>query len=214
MRICIQLIAAGILAAAGSPAFCQTLSLAVDDQGTYTRSYHATVGEEFDVVTLANTDGNDVLAGEWVQTDLLGAVPGVFKLQTTRLCNTCDYFGGYPGGPGEYRESFGACRPASEALEILRIKYLPIDGFEADDFVLSIRGLEPGDTWPSSFDGEPGFVDCANAKLPATVERGDAWQTGSGVVVPSGALVLDPTPPLVVGSSELPLSHLKVRYRR
>ena len=207
------------LVTASTVAGAQTISLAVDDQGVYTRSFDVVVGEQFDVVTLIDTGGNEISAAEWVQTEPILQVPGVFLLQRQVYCQICcDILLSLDpcGEHGEYIIPLGECVPPSQDLLVSRNTYLVVDsaaGVIPDDFVLTIRGLQPGDSQPSSFDGSPGFVDCDDIKHPMVMSGGDAWQTGSGVVVPSGAAVLNPTPPLVVGATDRALSLIKAMYR-
>ena len=212
MRISTLLLSFVLVVLSSAGTIAQTISLAVDSDGELTRSFDIVTGEEFDVVTLVNTDGNEIAGLEWVQTELLGLVPGIFKLATVRLCGTCDCFG-CEEYAGEYVESLGGCWPSSSELEVLRITYLDFQGSVGSDLVLAVRGIMPGDHWPSSFNGSPGFIDCNDAKFPLVMSGGDAWQTGSGVVVPSGAAVLNPTPPLVVGATDRALSRIKAMYR-
>lgn len=200
-----------LLFTTGSMATAQTMSLAMLDGGTYTRSFDVVTNEPFTVATLLDTDGHEASAAEWVQTELIVVVPGVFRLGGVRTCQLCLDLD-IPPDNGEYVFAFGACLPPAEQLEVIQVTYGDFSGVMPDDLVLTIRGLQPGDNQPSSFDGSPGFVDCDLTKFPAPMGGGDAWETGSGVVVPSGALVLNPTPPLVIGDENQPISCLKARY--
>ena len=209
----VLLLVVGLMVLCGSSATSQTMSLAVLENGECTRSFDVVSGEVFTVVTLLDTDGHEASAAEWVQTELLLTSPGVFRLGgSVNSCPTCLVID-FPPVNGEWVVPFGACIPSTEQLVLIQLPYLDVGGYIADDLVLTIRGLQPGDSQPSSFDGSPGFFDCANIGIPASMAGGDAWETGSGVVVPSGALVLNPTPPLVVGAEGQPMSYLKARYR-
>jgi hypothetical protein len=187
------------------------MSLAVNDGGVLTRSFEIVTGEPFEVVTLLDPGGHEATAAEWVQTELTQLNPGIFKLITIKICNTCDW----PAlnYMGEYTEGLGPCIQPTDQFVMLRISYGDYTGVSGDDLVLTIRGFGPGDSQPSSFAGSPGFVDCEDTKFPTVMSGGDAWQTGSGVMIPSGALVLNPTPPLVVGGTPRALSHIKAVYR-
>ena len=209
MRAKLILLAVMLAIVNSSRASSQTLSLAVGDQGALTRSLDIVTGELFDVVTIIDTAGNEFSAAEWVQTDLRQLNPGIFMINKLLICNTCDWFGGEPGE----HFVFGLCLPPSDGLELMRITYADFSDAAGNDLVLTTRGFGPGDTQPSSFEGSPGFVDCDNAKFPLVVSGGDAWMTGAGVVVPSGAVVLNPTPPLVVGAVASSLSLIKATYR-
>jgi hypothetical protein len=205
------------LATASTGAGAQTISLAVDNQGTYTRSFDVVVSEPFDVVTIIDTASNEIAAAEWVQTEPILQFPGVFRLLNQvycqQCCNICLGLDGCCGANGEYVIPLGECVPPSEDLVVARNQYFDVNGLIPDDFVLTIRGLQPGDTQPSSFNGSPGFYDCDDVGHPMVMSGGDAWETGSGVIVPSGALVLNPTPRIVVGTEDHPMTHLKALYR-
>ncbi len=206
IAFCIPLITVSVAAA-------QTMSLAVVNGGTYTRSFDVVMGEVFTVVTLLDTADHESSAAEWVQTDLIAEAPGVFRLGNVTPSPLLGPIAIDPSNGGEYVLAFGACVPPVEQLEVIQVSYLDVGDYTPDDFVFIIRGLQPGDSAPSSFDGAPGFVDCDNIKYAMAMSGGDAWETGAGVVVPSGALVLNPTPPLVIGAEGQPMSHLKARYR-
>lgn len=204
----------GMVVLCGSSATSQTMSLAVLEDGEYSRSFEVVTGEPFTVVTLLDTAGHEAAAAEWVQTELLITSPGVFKLAAGSGSCRQRLELDLPPDNGEYVCAFGACVPSSEQLEVLQVSYADFfGGSVADDLVLTIRGLQPGDSVESTFDGSPGFIDCNDTGFSAIMGGGDAWETGSGVIVPSGALVLNPTPPLVVGASGQPMSLLKARYR-
>jgi hypothetical protein len=202
--------AAALAAITATAANSQTMSIVVDDQGVHTRAFSSVFGEPFDVVTLLDTGGVSATAAEWVQTELTDPPVGYFRLGTVRLgnpdCWWCDH-------PSENVDNFGQCYPGGEPLEVLRITYGNFQGTPANDIVLTLRGFQPGDSQPSSIDGHPGFLDCDFEAHPVTLSGGDAWETGAGVIVPSGALVLNPTPPLVVGGTPRALSHIKAVYR-
>ena len=200
-----------------TPAAAQTISLAVEDQGVYVRSFDVEVGEQFAVVTLIDTAGHDIAYAEWVQTALTVQFPGVFLLERQQpLCPCgCELLLSLDpcGGPGEFHLDSWECVAPSEDLVVARNRYLDVAGVIPSDAVLEVRGFEPGDSIPSGFNGSPGFFDCDYASYPMVLSGGDAWETGSGVFVPSGALVLNPTPPLVVGAEGQPMTSLKERYR-
>ena len=190
----------------------QTLSLHVDDGGVLTREHDVISGVAFDVVTLIDTGGHDIAAVEWVQSALSVIIPGVFKLSSVDA--SCDIsLDVKPEGEYQFGLCGSACFPAATDLELARVTYADFTNVMRQDVVLTIRGFQPGDSSPSSFDGSPGFVDCSDALVAATMQGGDAWITGAGVEVPSGALVLNPTPPLVIGTQANSFARIKGVYR-
>jgi hypothetical protein len=193
-----------------SPAAAQTMALYVDAGGTLTREHDVLPVTPFDVLTTLDSGGHDVSAIEWVQTDLVEEYPGMVRLNATTISCSIDLA---IEPPGEFvLWVCGGCAPASEQLELARLTYMDLAASLGSDVVMTIRGFGPGDTYPSSFDGSPGFLDCSQAGFTAIMQGGEAWLTGAGVEVPSGALVLNPTPPLVVGNGSGSFSLLKSTF--
>jgi hypothetical protein len=158
------------------------------------RTIEPAIGIPFDIV--ANVDEVLVMAAaEFVMTDLAMEYPGVFKLATFKVNNTPLDLG--DNARGEYVLAFGSC--VRENFEAVRVTYLDIGGFVGSDAVLSLRGFEPGDSQPSSFNGRMGFIDCVftgggkhlfDMTTPGLI-------TGSGAYAPPGAMVVNATQPVV-----------------
>lgn len=193
-------------------ASAQTMSIHIDAGGGLVRYHDVLPSSQFDVVTKVDLNGEDLRGVEWVQTAVEVVAPGVFKLTETLLCPIIildlDL-----RVPGEY--VFGCpCATGAPDLELARIGYGAFGGPVPMDTVLQIRGFQPGDSVPSTFGGEPGFVDCDDNLVPAPMGGSEALITGSGVVVPPGASVLNPTPPEpIIPNEKLSFTQVKGRYR-
>ena len=98
-------------------------------------------------------------------------------------------------------------------LELVRVGYGDFGGALApgSDLVVSLRGFQPGDSQPSSFNGELGFVDCSDVKFPVPMGGTDGGVTGSGVEFPDGGMVIQGTP-LVVPTDAGTMGQLKARF--
>jgi hypothetical protein len=120
----------------------------------------------FDVVVTLDSDGYDAAAAEWVMTELRIVYPGLFAIATKKINDTPLDLGLNDGG--EYLMAFGDCEPSGDRIELARITYADLTGVVGTRSTLvTLRGFEPGDTQPSSFSGQPGFVDCDNSKHAA-----------------------------------------------
>jgi hypothetical protein len=166
-------------------------------------------GTPFDVVVWGDTGTSDSAAAEFVATELLQVTPGVFKLATVKINNTTLDLG--DNALGEYILAFAACFLPDPQLELVRVTYGDFSGVVGADVVMTLRGLQPGDSRPSSFNGSVGFVDCQDVKYSATVGGVDGGVTGSGVVFPDGGLVLNPTP-IAVDNDATSFGQVKARF--
>jgi hypothetical protein len=190
-------------------ATAQTMAISADQGGTLTQVFDTPVGTPFNIVVWGSTGGRDVAASEFVASELLLLYPGVFKLGTVKINNTTLDLG--DNSLGEYILAFGACFPPSDTLEMVRVQYGDFSGIIGSDVVMSLRGFQPGDTRPSSFNGSVGYVDCQDVKYAATVGGTDGGFTGGGVTFPDGSLILNGTP-AVVDTQDESISQLKARF--
>jgi hypothetical protein len=150
-----------------APAQAQnTLALYGDTGQGLSRHINVSTGVAFDVVAVMKI-GEQTNAAEFVMTELRVLFPGVLSTGTTKLNNALDLGN---NGLGEYLLAFLMCVPVSSSLEPVRVQYLDFQGLLPNDIVLGLRGFQPGDTRPSTFNGEPGFVDCAEGKFPLSLE--------------------------------------------
>jgi hypothetical protein len=116
-------------------------------------------GVNFTIVVTLDSDGSDALAAEFVITDPRNVFPGVFALETKKVNNTALDLG--ENSLGEYVMAFGACQPPGDRIEMVRVTYGDFSGvIGGQSAVLTLRGLQIGDTVPSTFNGSPGFVAC------------------------------------------------------
>ena len=111
-------------------------------------------GVPFDIVVVTEASQSSC-AAEFVITELLVVTPGVFKLSTTKINNTQLDLGN--NAVGEYLMAYGTC-VASGPQEIVRVNYGDFGGVIGSDVVLKIRGFQPGDSKPSSFNGQMGYI--------------------------------------------------------
>ena len=175
-----------------------TMAIWAGASGSLATDLTTSTGNPFDVVVTLNSDGHDSAAAEWVMTDLRTAFPGVIALATTKINNTALDLG--INNVGEYLMAFGACEPAGDRVELLRITYADFGGvIGSTSIVLGLRGFEPGDSQPSTFSGLPGFVDCAGSKYAAPMGGNSA----------DGALCVNCYSPPVTESS---ITELKTKF--
>lgn len=148
--------ALALVAGVFAPAQAQddTIAIYYDNAGALQRYGNTTQGLPFDIV-VGTTASQSSCATEFVMTEILIGKVGVFKLNTTKVNNTGLDLG--DNAVGEYIMSYAGCVGAG-FTEIVRIQYLDTAGELTNDIVLSIRGLQPGDSFPSSFGGEIGYI--------------------------------------------------------
>lgn len=128
--------------------------------------------QPFDLVVTLDSDGHDAAAAEFVITELRLAYPGLFVLATSKINDTPLDLG--QNDIGEYLMAFTECEIASDRIEMVRITYADLAGVVGTKSVLvTLRGFRAGDTQPSSFSGQPGFVDCDNSKHAASMGGND-----------------------------------------
>ena len=168
-------------------------------------------GPQFDLVVRLDPAGQASSAAEFVMTELLVEIPGIFKLSTVKVLNTPLDLG--DNTKGEYILAFGDCIPVGGLVELVRVGYGDFGGALTpnSDFVVSLRGFEAGDSQPSSFNGELGFVDCGDVKYTCALGGTDGGVTGSGVTFPDGGMVIQGTP-LVVPTETGTMGQLKARF--
>jgi hypothetical protein len=171
-----------------------TVGLFGDTGSGLSRTIDPVPGVPFDVVAYV-PEVLVMAAAEFVMTELAVEYPGVFKLSTRKINDTTLDLG--DNARGEYLMAFGTC--VRQPFEIVRVTYLDVGGFIPSDVALSLRGFQPGDTRPSTFNGEPGFIDCVftgtgthlfDFTVPALI-------TASGTYVPPGGMVVNPTYPVI-----------------
>lgn len=158
-----------LIAGVFAPAAVQaqdTIGLYFDNAGTLQRFGNVTVGISFDIVAVAKKV-NSSTAGEFIMTDIKNELPTVFKLNTAKVNNTNLDLG--DNNLGEYLLAYGSCIGAGQ-VELVRVTYLDVAAAVPADYVLSLRGFGPGDTRPTSFGGEPGYVDCVSIKHVLSLE--------------------------------------------
>ena len=155
-----------LLALASEPAGAQgTISLYGDTGGGLYRAIEVS-SSPFDIVVLMKSDTQSSGA-EFVMTELIVEFPSVFKLATTKVNDTTLDLG--DNALGEYMIDFGGCIEAGE-LEIVRVQYLDLGWAIPEDTVLYLRGFKPGDTQPSRFEGQTGYVDCTGTEHALQLE--------------------------------------------
>jgi len=205
LSFCIALVC---VVAAFAPAGAQdTITLMYDDAiDGFQRFGQVEPGIPFEIVALMEA-GKPSCAAEFVMTEFTVVVPGVFKLSTTKVNNTPLDLG--DNGVGEYIMAFQGC-VAAGPVEVVRIMYGDFGGVTPPDVVLGMRGLQPGDSFPSSFQGEMGYIDILEAKRVLTPVP---WSEYGMPVDPAlaGGIILNPTMDPVdneIGS----VGALKARY--
>ena len=200
--------AAVALLALPALAFAQTLSIGAGPvAGPPTPVFDIGQGAQFDVVVTMNA-GGAAAAAEFVATELLIVAPGVFKLGTAKINNTPLDLG--DNALGEYILSFSGCVNPG-LIQLVRVTYGTFGGPVPVDTVLRLRGLQPGDSQPSSFNGQLGYVDCTDVKFTAALGGTDGGITGSGIIFPDGGGVINGTP-LVVDNDAGSMGQLKARF--
>ena len=195
-------------------AFAQTIAVSADPDGAggsgpFTQVFDSPVGLGFDIVVWMDSNGEPSSAVEFIMTELLVETPGVFKLGTIRINNTPLDIG--DNLVGEYIIAFGSCEPVSSQLVLVRVTYGDFSGVIGADLVMNLRGFQPGDSQPSTFNGEPGFVDCIEGTHTLVMGGVDGGVTGSGVVFPDGGLIMNGTL-VVVPTVENSMGQLKARF--
>ncbi|RKZ13517.1 hypothetical protein DRQ53_13200 [bacterium] len=189
----IKKLSAGVLflalvACAFAPATVQaqeTIGTYFNEGGALQRYGTTVQGTPFEIAVLINTS-SDGDAAEVVMTELKVLFPGIFKLGTTKINGTNLDLG--DNDVGEYLIAFGACLVGP--FELVRINYGDFAGEIGTDVIIQLRGFQPGDTRPSSFGGEPGFVTCAKIKTVLALEP---WVDGD---------IIDPTKLPSIDSSD------------
>ena len=204
-----------VLALIPTPALAQTMAVSVDPDRTpggapLVQVFDVTISVAFDVVVWLDSAGHPGQAVEFVVTDLAEIVPGVFKISTVTIGNPIDLGLEFPA-PGEFALVYGECVAANNQLELARITYADFTGVLGMDQVMTVRGFQPGDSVPSTFGGQPGFVDCDDALVSCEMGGTAGGVTGSGVTFPAGALILNATP-LVVPTGDGSIARLKAKF--
>lgn len=164
MRIVVLAAVALVLA---TPALASpTMAVWADTGGGLLSDLTIEGDQPFDVVVTLDTDGHDAAAAEWVMTELRLEYPGLFAIAVQKINDTPLDLG--VNDIGEYLMAFATCAPSDDRLELLRITYADLGGVVGTKAALvTIRGFQAGDTQPSSFSGQPGFVDCGSQKHAA-----------------------------------------------
>ncbi len=202
-----------ILLICPAAASAQTMAVSVDPDRTpgdapLVQVFDTVVSVAFDVVVWLDTAGHDGQAAEFVVTDLAELVPGVIKLSTVTIGNPIDL---ELPVPGEFALVYGECVAANSQLELARITYVDFTDVLGLDQVMTVRGFQPGDTRPSTFDGQPGFIDCDDTLVACEMGGTTGGISGSGVVFPPGGLILNPTP-LVVPVGDGSMGQMKAMF--
>lgn len=194
----------------------ETLS-AYGDTGDGLERFLYTDSEPFDIVIVANTTGMSRVF-EFVLTELSTTTPGVFRINVSSTGNHIDM--GHSGDDVLYnvyawKAGVGECwEPGTN--EILRLTYLDLNGTTIGaDVVLSMRGIQEGDPWPTSFSGHTGYVECEPcvARWCVRILDQEAWseygQPDNEEL--AGAVVLNPSW-FPIESDATSMGTLKVRY--
>lgn len=179
-KLSASIFALALVAGAFVPAFAQdTVGIYFDDPVNGLQRWGNTVaGTPFDVVVVTKTSQGSA-AGEFVMTELTVAAPGVFKLSTVKIFNTPLELG--DNSIGEYLMAYGDCAAAG-AQEIVRLNYGEFAGTVGPDTILQIRGFQPGDSQPSTFGGEMGYIDCTPAPNGVGyILTGEPWPAGTNI---------------------------------
>ena len=189
-------------------AFGQTIAVS---SATYDASLNTTPGVPFDVKVWMDTNGDDGNAAEFVMTELMSIYPTIFKLGTIKINNTTLDLG--DNSLGEYLLSFGGCIPGGPQVDLVLVTYGDFGGvmLPNSDVNVTLRGFQPGDTRPSSFGGEAGFVRCDSVKFPMTVGGQDGGVTQGGTAFADGTLMVNGSMPVVDGENDS-MGSLKARF--
>ncbi len=178
-----------------------TISLYGNSQGWLSRII--TTGQvPFEIVAVMKTS-EPSSAAEFIMDELMLLVPGVFKLSTTKVNNTSLDLG--DNSVGEYMMDFAGCVGAG-TFEVVRVQYGDFGSAIGADVVLSIRGFGDGDSQPSGFGGEMGYVDCLDGKHVLAPEPWDDFDLFDPTRLPEvdsadGVVVLNGETP--VGKSSI-----------
>lgn len=118
-------------------------------------------GMPFTIVVTLDTDGEDAQAAEFVITEPRDVFPGIFAIETKKINDTALDLG--ENTLGEYVMAFGECEAPGDRIEMVRITYTDFSGvIGTKSAVITLRGLQVGDSVPSSFNGSPGFITCVS----------------------------------------------------
>ena len=205
-----KMIAFALVALMALPAmaFAQTMSIgAAPVGGAPVAVFDAPAGSQYDVVVTLVPGGESSSAAEFVMTEISNDFPGIFKTGTLKFNDSLDLG---LNAAGEYILSFKGCFP-DEAVQMVRLTYGNFQGAPGADTVLTLRGLQPGDSAPSSFAGELGFIDCSDNGIVAQLGGTDGGVTGAGVEFPDGSGVLNPTQ-IAVPTVDASVGQLKARF--
>jgi hypothetical protein len=166
-------------------------------------------GTTFEMRVSLDAAGEASSAAEFVMGELLLLAPGVFKLGTIKVNNTPLDLG--DNAVGEYVMAFGTCVPGGAPVDLVVLNYGTFGGPVPVDTVIALRGLQPGDSVESTFNGDLGFIDCSDNGYVAQMGGTDGGVTGSGVEFPDGSLVINPTP-LAVPTVDGSVGQLKAQF--
>lgn len=104
-----------------------------------------------------------------------------------------------------YIVSLHACKEPDNAIPLVRLQMLTVEGI-APDTVLRINGSNP-----SSFGGEPGYVEC-DRETTHLFERADPPDLAAGERYRLGTLVLNPSPSDRVARNVPSFGSVKARF--
>lgn len=187
----------------------QTIAISGVEGGNLVQEFYPPIGSVFELSVWIDPDGLGSQAVEFAYTDLPVLAPGLIQVHLNTI--TPIIILPSPCFEGACSFPFGQCIDPVVPLEVARIGYLDVSGVIGNDTVVSVRGLQPGDEWPSSFDGAPGFVDCDDNPVPLTRGGTTGGRTGAGVVFEAGEAVLNPTQDVVPVEPQR-FSRLKARW--
>jgi hypothetical protein len=123
-------------------------------------------GVNFTIVVTLDSDGESAQAAEFVITEPRDVFPGIFAIETRKINDTPLDLG--QNSLGEYVLAFVDCEPPDSQIEMVRITYADFSGvIGGKSAVLTLRGLQIGDSVPSSFNGSPGFITCSDDSIDA-----------------------------------------------
>ena len=200
---------AGALLLAASPATAQDTICLYGDTGSGLSRSIETGDAPFDIAVITETDHTST-AAEFVLDDVKALYPSVMRLSITKINDTPLDYG--DNGVGEYYMAYATCVNPGE-VELVRISYGDFGLAIGQDVVLGVRGFGPGDSQPSSFGGEPGYLDCDETPHVLT---GKPWDVAGqdptrlpGVDSADGVVVLKA---VAIPTSPNSISTLKSRY--
>jgi len=143
-----------------------TMAIWTDVGGTLSPELTTQTGVNFTVVVTLDSDGEDALGAEFVITEPRDVFPGIFAISTKKINDTVLDLG--ENSLGEYVMAFTACEPSGDQIEMVRITYADFSGvIGTKSAVLTLRGLQIGDSVPSTFNGAPGFITCSDGNVDA-----------------------------------------------